>query len=674
MSKRVGSVETNRDHDGGGGLRWHQFQSFRNSLLSMNVIGFHWMLIIDMAVFSTKLSAFFLVCAHVLSELYRFFVALIFLLHTFGSAVGSLSHYHAEFKGLPNSMLSLLGLGSPNPMAGSNAYHQVLGISLCVGARVFQTMMLINEERIMSKYAEGMKYMVAISQICSGLMLVACVCYIIFQMFTHRDALANEETDGGDGKDVDVSLVFIGITLVSLSAFFNLASSAHTMAGSNAYRQVLGTPRCVGAQVFQTMMLVYEERIMSKYAEGKKYIAAISQICSGLMLVACVCYIIFQMFTHRDALADEGTNDGDGKDVNVSLVFMGITLVSLSAFFNPASSAHTMAGSIAYYQVLGIWLCMGAQVFQTMMLVYDERFMRKYAEGKKYMVAISQICSGLMLVACVCYIMFQMFTHSDALADEETCYRDGKDIDVSLVFIGITLVSLSAYFNPASSANTMAGSNAYHQALGISLCVGAQVFKTMMLAYEERIMSKYAEGKKYMVAISQICSGLMLVACVGYIIFLMFTLRDALADEETDYGDGKDVDVSLVFVGITLVSLSAFFNPASWALTTAGSNAYLQVLDISLCVGAQVFQTLMLVYEKRIIMSKYTVPPLLVVGMKGTFGILFGIVLLGVLNAVSIESTPAALYQMGHSVDNNADGGCGRKLRAEAWSFLCSGG
>jgi len=109
------------------------------------------------------------------------------------------------------------------------------------------------------------------------------------------------------------------------------------------------------------------------------------------------------------------------------------------------------------------------------------------------------------------------------------------------------------------------------------------------------------------------------------------------------------VGVCLVFIGITLVSLSVFFNPASSENITAGTNAYHKVLGISLCVGSQVFQALMLVYEERI-MSKYTVPPLLVVGMEGTFGILFGAVLLAVLNAVSIESTPAALYQMGHSV------------------------
>merc|ERR1740121_2767085 len=48
-------------------------------------------------------------------------------------------------------------------------------------------------------------------------------------------------------------------------------------------------------------------------------------------------------------------------------------------------------------------------------------------------------------------------------------------------------------------------------------------------------------------------------------------------------------------------------------------------------------------------MSRYPAPPLLVVGMEGAFGILFGLALLLPLNATGTESTPAAFYQMGHS-------------------------
>jgi len=104
--------------------------------------------------------------------------------------------------------------------------------------------------------------------------------------------------------------------------------------------------------------------------------------------------------------------------------------------------------------------------------------------------------------------------------------------------------------------------------------------------------------------------------------------------------------VALVAFGITLVSLSTFYNPAHLHAASAVSN-WTKIFGISLCLGAQVFQASMLVYEEKI-MSKYTVPPLLVVGMEGTFGILFGVVLLSGLNAMHIENTPGAMYQLSH--------------------------
>jgi drug/metabolite transporter (DMT)-like permease len=107
------------------------------------------------------------------------------------------------------------------------------------------------------------------------------------------------------------------------------------------------------------------------------------------------------------------------------------------------------------------------------------------------------------------------------------------------------------------------------------------------------------------------------------------------------------VGVSFVALGITLVSLSTFFNP-SHGVETQTASAYTKIFGISLCLGAQVFQASMLVYEEKI-MSKYTVPPLLVVGMEGSFGIAFGIVLLAVLNATRVENTAGAVYQITHS-------------------------
>merc|ERR1719424_479176 len=106
--------------------------------------------------------------------------------------------------------------------------------------------------------------------------------------------------------------------------------------------------------------------------------------------------------------------------------------------------------------------------------------------------------------------------------------------------------------------------------------------------------------------------------------------------------------VGFVALGITLVSLSTFFNPAVGVTTQASVGFYTKLFGIGLCLGAQVFQASMLVYEEKI-MSKYTVPPLLVVGMEGSFGILFGIVLLSFLNAMHIENSAGAVYQITHS-------------------------
>merc|ERR1719265_832905 len=80
------------------------------SVFSMLSMAMHWVLIVDMSVFSTKLSAFLLVCTTVLSEVSRFLVALAFLLLTFGSAISCLRRDHPDFKDVPTSLLSLFAI------------------------------------------------------------------------------------------------------------------------------------------------------------------------------------------------------------------------------------------------------------------------------------------------------------------------------------------------------------------------------------------------------------------------------------------------------------------------------------------------------------------------------------------------------------------------------------
>jgi len=83
---------------------------FLYSVLSMSAMIFLWMLVVDMAVFSTKISAFVLVCVHVFTEVGRFLVALFFLLLTFASAISVLHTTHDEFRDVPTTMLSLFAV------------------------------------------------------------------------------------------------------------------------------------------------------------------------------------------------------------------------------------------------------------------------------------------------------------------------------------------------------------------------------------------------------------------------------------------------------------------------------------------------------------------------------------------------------------------------------------
>jgi uncharacterized membrane protein YgcG len=73
-------------------------------------MGNHWVLIVDMAVFNTELSAFLLVCTTVVAEVARFMVALGFLLMTFGSGIACLRRDHPDYQGLPTTLLSLFAM------------------------------------------------------------------------------------------------------------------------------------------------------------------------------------------------------------------------------------------------------------------------------------------------------------------------------------------------------------------------------------------------------------------------------------------------------------------------------------------------------------------------------------------------------------------------------------
>jgi len=81
---------------------------FTYSVFAMVATLLYFALTIDLSVFSTRVSAFVLVCFLVLSEVGLFLIALGFFILMFSSAVSALDHGNAGFSGIPVSALSLL--------------------------------------------------------------------------------------------------------------------------------------------------------------------------------------------------------------------------------------------------------------------------------------------------------------------------------------------------------------------------------------------------------------------------------------------------------------------------------------------------------------------------------------------------------------------------------------
>uniref|UniRef100_A0A7S2QH07 Globin family profile domain-containing protein n=2 Tax=Zooxanthella nutricula TaxID=1333877 RepID=A0A7S2QH07_9DINO len=81
---------------------------FMYSLFSMCAMMMYFLLLIDLSVFSTRISAFVLMVFRVLSEVGLFLFALSFVLVSFACAVSSLEHSNQDFAGLVESAQTLL--------------------------------------------------------------------------------------------------------------------------------------------------------------------------------------------------------------------------------------------------------------------------------------------------------------------------------------------------------------------------------------------------------------------------------------------------------------------------------------------------------------------------------------------------------------------------------------
>lgn len=107
------------------------------------------------------------------------------------------------------------------------------------------------------------------------------------------------------------------------------------------------------------------------------------------------------------------------------------------------------------------------------------------------------------------------------------------------------------------------------------------------------------------------------------------------------------VGVGLVFLGLTVVSLSALHKGGPVVL---GSNSNV-LLGLAFTIGAQIFQASMLVYEEKVMKNAdYHVEPMQMVGMEGFWGCIIGVVLLAGLNYTGIEDSRGAFYQMTNSM------------------------
>jgi hypothetical protein len=80
------------------------------SVLCFIAMMIQWMLISDMVVFSTQLSAFMKIVRHVLAELGRFMIALTFLLLTFGSAISVLDHDQEDMQTILDAAMALYAI------------------------------------------------------------------------------------------------------------------------------------------------------------------------------------------------------------------------------------------------------------------------------------------------------------------------------------------------------------------------------------------------------------------------------------------------------------------------------------------------------------------------------------------------------------------------------------
>jgi len=80
---------------------------FSYSVFSMCAMAMYYVLLTDMSVYHTRISAFVLVCFRVLMEVILFLIAVAFITVTFSAAISALSQKNEDFQNIPTSFMTL---------------------------------------------------------------------------------------------------------------------------------------------------------------------------------------------------------------------------------------------------------------------------------------------------------------------------------------------------------------------------------------------------------------------------------------------------------------------------------------------------------------------------------------------------------------------------------------
>lgn len=105
-----------------------------------------------------------------------------------------------------------------------------------------------------------------------------------------------------------------------------------------------------------------------------------------------------------------------------------------------------------------------------------------------------------------------------------------------------------------------------------------------------------------------------------------------------------------VVLGITLIALSTLVNPVAHVATIdAESRADMNWKAICFCLAGEVIQSVLWIYQEMVL-RKYDIPPLQLVGLEGLFGVMLGTVVMLALYPLGVENLPEMVYQISHSI------------------------